>query len=203
MVLISMDSTERIKELIKEFLVLIGENPNREGLVETPDRVARMWFNELAAGYRTDPDEVFKYFNADDDYEKHEDLIIVRDIPLRSMCEHHLLPFFGYVHIAYIPNDKMIGFSKLARLVDVFARRLQIQERLTSTIADFIYQRLTPKGVMVVAEAYHTCTIIRGVKEPMYMITRSTRGVLNNDISRTEVLTLMGLSKRFLFQESE
>lgn len=201
MVLINMDSAERVKELVKEFLVLIGENPNREGLVETPDRVARMWFNELAVGYRADPDEIFKYFNADDDYEKHEDLIIVRDIPLRSMCEHHLLPFFGYVHIAYIPNDKMVGFSKLARLVDTFARRLQIQERLTSTIADFIYQKLTPKGVMVVIEAYHTCTIIRGVKEPMYMITRSARGTLNNDISRTEVLTLMGLSKRFLFQK--
>ncbi|MCS7108482.1 MAG: GTP cyclohydrolase I FolE [Sulfolobales archaeon] len=197
-----MDKFERVKEIVRELLELIGEDPSREGLVDTPDRVARMWLHELTSGYGVDPNDVLKYFQADKDYERHGDLIIVKDIPLRSICEHHLLPFFGYVHIAYVPNDKIVGFSKFARLVDVFSRRLQIQERLTENIADFIYRKLTPKGVMVVMEAYHTCTIVRGVKEPMYMITRSAKGTLSDEISRIEALTLMGLGKGRIFADT-
>lgn len=190
-----MDTVKRIEELVRELLKLIGEDPSRDGLVDTPSRVAKMWVEELTVGYRVDPNDVFKYLNADDDYEKHEDLILIRDIPLRSLCEHHLLPFFGYVHIAYVPSGKIVGFSKLARIVDIFSRRLQIQERLTDQIADFIFEKLMPKGVMVIAEAYHTCTIVRGVREPLYMITRATRGSLSDEKSRVEVLTLLNLAK--------
>lgn len=197
-----MDKFERVKEIVRELLELIGEDPSREGLVDTPERVARMWLHELTSGYGIDPNEVLKYFHTDKDYERHGDLIIVKDIPLRSICEHHLLPFFGYVHIAYVPNDKIVGFSKFARLVDVFSRRLQIQERLTENIADFIYRKLMPKGVMVVMEAYHTCTIVRGVKEPMYMITRSAKGTLSDELSKIEALTLMGLSRGRIFADT-
>jgi len=190
-----VDAVKRIEELVREFLRLIGEDPDREGLVDTPSRVAKMWVEELTVGYRVDPNDVFKYLNADDEYEKHEDLILIKDIPLRSLCEHHLLPFFGYVHIAYIPNERIVGFSKLARVVDIFSRRLQIQERLTDQIADFLFEKLIPKGVMVIAEAYHTCTIVRGVREPLYMVTRATRGSLSDEKSRVEVLTLLNLAK--------
>ena len=190
-----MDVVKRIEDLVREFLLLIGEDVSREGLNETPSRVARMWVDELTVGYRLDPKEVLKSFTIDNDYERYDELVIVRDIPVRSICEHHLLPFFGYAHIAYIPTDKVLGFSKLARVVDILSRRLQVQERLTNQVADFIYENLSPKGVMVIIEAYHTCTIVRGVKELMYMITRACRGTLNNDNLRTEVLTLLNLSK--------
>ncbi len=190
-----MEVIKRIEEIFKELLTLVGEDPGREGLIETPSRVARMWVEELTTGYKVDPNDIFKYFNIADDYEKHDDLVIVRDVPLRSLCEHHLLPFFGYIHIAYVPNGRIVGFSKLARVVDVFSRRLQVQERLTNEVADFMFGKLTPKGVMVIAEAYHTCTIVRGVKEPMYMVTRAARGSLSNENSRIEVLALLNLAK--------
>ncbi len=190
-----MEAVKRIEELVRELLRLVGEDPNREGLTETPSRVARMWVEELTTGYRVDPGDVFKYFDAGGDYEKHGDLVVVKDIPVRSLCEHHLLPFFGLAHIAYIPNDKVVGFSKLARVVDVFSRRLQVQERLTDEVADFLFEKLTPKGLMVIVEAYHTCTIVRGVKERMYIITQATKGLLSEGSRRVEVLMLLNLAR--------
>jgi len=189
------EAARRIEALVREFIKSIGEDPEREGLRDTPARVARMWVEELAAGYGEDPWRYVKVFR---EGEGSGGLVVVRDIPVRSVCEHHLMPFFGYAHIAYVPNGAVLGFSKFARIVDVFARRLQIQERLTREVADFLYEALKPKGVMVVIDAIHTCALVRGVEEPMHLITEEVRGCFREDPSlRREALNLM-LSKGLL-----
>jgi len=171
-----MSKEKELEELVRRFLIIIGENPDREGLKETPKRVARMWLNELTLGYRVNPKDYVKVFEVDE-YLRYGDMVIVQDVPVRSMCEHHLLPFFGYAHIAYIPNDKVLGFSKFARIIEVYSKKLQLQERLTQEVADFLVETLNPKGLLLMIEAIHTCALIRGVEEPMFMITLASRGV--------------------------
>ncbi|MCU0649171.1 MAG: GTP cyclohydrolase I FolE [Gemmatimonadaceae bacterium] len=174
--------------LIRRQLELIGEDPDREGLAKTPNRVAKA-LSWLTRGYELDPravigDAVFE--------EDTENMVMVRDIELYSMCEHHMLPFFGRAHIAYIPNGKIVGLSKLPRVVEVFARRLQVQERLTEQIADAVQDVLDPRGVGVVIEAVHLCMMMRGVeKQSSKTITSSLRGVFRDDArTRSEFLRL-------------
>ena len=164
----SMD-TDTIQHAITDILVALGENPDREGLIDTPERVARA-YEELLSGYRTDPvalvnDALFEV--------TYDEMVIVRDIELYSLCEHHMLPFIGRAHIAYIPRGHVIGLSKIPRIVDMFAHRLQVQERMTRQIADFIHQLLNPHGVAVVVEAIHLCSMIRGVKKHDARMTTS------------------------------
>jgi len=187
---------KRLEELVREFLVLIGEDPEREGLKETPGRVARMWLEELAYGYDKDPEDLLKTFSNEDNNEENiqkiSDAIVISGIPVRSMCEHHLLPILGQASIAYIPSDRVLGFSKFARIVDVFSRRLQIQERLTNQIADFIYENLRARGVIVLIRGIHLCALHRGVKEPLITLSRAVRGVfVENDSLRREVMSFM------------
>jgi GTP cyclohydrolase I len=177
------------EELVRETLRRIGEDPDREGLLKTPERVAKaMAF--MTAGYRTDP---MALINKAVFTEKHESMILVRDIELYSMCEHHMLPFFGRAHIAYIPNGHIVGLSKLARLVDVFARRLQVQERLTDQIASTMQCTLKPLGVGVVIEAYHLCMMMRGVeKQNSRTVTSAVQGSFRDDArTREEFLRLV------------
>lgn len=151
---------EKIKKAVYDILEAIGEDPMREGLLQTPDRVARM-LEELTVGYNDDPKtHLSKTF-----VESGSEVVVEKDIDFSSTCEHHLMPFFGKVHIAYIPSGKVVGLSKLARVVEVYAKRLQLQERLNAQIADAIFERLNPKGVIVVIEAQHTCMSARGVKK--------------------------------------
>ncbi len=179
---------KRIEQAVGEILLAVGEDPQREGLKATPQRVARM-YAELLAGMRQDPREhLHSIF-----HEKYDEIVLLRDIPFYSICEHHLMPFIGKAHVAYLPDGQVLGVSKLARLVDCFARRLQVQERLTDQIADFLMKNLQPTGVAVVLEASHSCMTIRGVKKPgAVMVTSSLRGIFKRDPrSRAEVLTLM------------
>ena len=184
------DSTNQIGELVRSTLPLIGEDPNREGLVKTPQRVGRaMQF--LTKGYHEDPVAILQsaIFNEDCDQ-----MVVVKDIEFYSLCEHHLLPFFGKVHIAYIPNGKITGLSKLPRVVDVFARRLQLQERLTNQIKDCIQQTLQPQGVMVVIEAEHMCMQMRGVQKMHSMtVTSAFSGVFEEQPTREEFMNLIRL----------
>ncbi len=153
---------ERIKNAVREILYAIGEDPDREGLVGTPDRIARM-YEEIFAGLTQDPG---KHLDLHFEEEQHEELVLVRDIPFYSTCEHHLVPFFGKAHVAYIPKDgKLTGLSKLARVVETVARRPQLQERLSSNVADCIMDKLSPHGVIVVVEAEHMCMTMRGIKK--------------------------------------
>ena len=178
----------RIREAVKGILLAVGEDTGREGLKGTPDRVARMW-SELLAGMQEDPEEhVSSVFT-----ENYDEIVLLRDIPFYSICEHHLMPFIGSAHVAYLPSGKVLGVSKLARIVDCFARRLQCQERLTYQIADFIMNSLNPQGVAVVLEASHSCVTIRGIKKPgSTMVTSALRGLFRRDSkSRNEVLGLM------------
>ena len=177
------------EDLVRETLKRIGEDPTREGLLKTPERVAKA-MEFMTRGYRTDPMELL---NKAIFTEKHESMILVRDIELYSMCEHHMLPFFGRAHIAYIPNGRIVGLSKLARLVDVFARRLQVQERLTDQIASTMQCTLNPDGVGVVIEAYHLCMMMRGVeKQNSRTVTSAVRGVFRDDArTREEFLRLV------------
>jgi GTP cyclohydrolase I len=180
---------EQIEHAVKLILEAIGEDPNREGLVDTPKRVAKM-YAEVFAGMNEDPKEYFKTVFGED----HEELVLVKDIPFYSMCEHHLVPFFGKAHVAYIPKDgRVTGLSKLARAVDAVARRPQLQERITSTIANSIVESLQPYGVMVVIEAEHMCMTMRGVKKPgSKTITSAVRGVFEKDqAARAEVLAFI------------
>ncbi|MBQ6899191.1 MAG: GTP cyclohydrolase I FolE [Clostridia bacterium] len=184
-----MMDKERIEKAVREILIAIGEDPDREGLVETPGRVARM-YEEIFTGLENDPEQHLKVFNE----EKNEEMVVVRDIPLYSMCEHHLLPFVGKAHIVYIPGSgKVIGLSKLARIVDNFARRPQIQERLTSQIADFLMEHLEPQGVAVVIEAEHLCMTMRGARSAGAKTTTSAlRGSMRSDArTRSEALSLI------------
>lgn len=174
---------EKVQKAVSMLLEAIGEDPNREGLKDTPERVARM-YEELTAGYGEDVGAYLgKVFE-----EECNGVVIERDIAFSSMCEHHLMPFFGKVSIAYIPNGKVVGLSKLARVVDAFAKRLQLQERFTSQIADAIFEELSPKGVLVVVEGEHTCMTARGVKKAgSTTLSVAKRG----EISQQEVLALM------------
>jgi GTP cyclohydrolase I len=171
--------TERIERAIAEVLAALGEDPERDGLLETPRRVAQMYV-ELFAGLHEDPAQHLTVTFAAD----HDEMVMVRDIPFASLCEHHMVPFMGRVHVAYIPADdgRITGLSKLARLVDGFAKRLQVQERMTTQIADAIEDVLRPKGVLVVVEAEHLCMSMRGVKKPGTLtITSAVRGLFRTD----------------------
>ncbi|MFP7732962.1 GTP cyclohydrolase I FolE [Priestia aryabhattai] len=179
----------QIEQAVRLILEAIGEDPNREGLLDTPKRVAKM-YEEVFSGLNEDPKEHFKTVFGED----HEELVLVKDIPFYSMCEHHLVPFYGKAHVAYIPKGgRVTGLSKLARAVEAVAKRPQLQERITSTVADSIVETLEPHGVMVVVEAEHMCMTMRGVKKPGAMtITSAVRGVLEHDASaRAEVLSLI------------
>ncbi|HEY8424549.1 MAG TPA: GTP cyclohydrolase I FolE [Limnochordales bacterium] len=181
---------ERIRRAVREILEAVGEDPDRPGLRETPERAARMLV-EIFAGVHQEPaDELTLTYE-----EGAEDLVVVRDIPLHSMCEHHLLPFTGRVHIAYLPDGgRLTGLSKLARLVEGYARRPQVQERLTNQIADAVETRLRPRGVAVVIEAEHLCMIMRGARaEGSRAVTMAVRGLYERDpAERTAVLALLG-----------
>ncbi len=169
---------QQIEEAIKTILASVGEDPRREGLLNTPQRVARM-YGELLAGYATDPVALVNgaLFHAE-----YDEMVVVRDIEFSSLCEHHLLPFIGHAHVAYIPKGKIIGLSKIPRIVDMFARRLQIQERLTRQIADFLTATVEPQGVGVVVEALHMCSSMRGVKKAQArMVTSAMVGVFKRD----------------------
>lgn len=175
-----------IEAAVHQLLQAFGEDACREGLERTPERVARM-YDELLAGYRVDPFKLINEALFDVDY---EDMVIVRDIDFYSLCEHHLLPFIGRVHVAYLPNGKVIGLSKIPRVVDLFARRLQVQERMTRQIADFLEAAIHPHGVAVVVEGLHLCSKIRGVKKAnARMVTSAMCGSFKeNDITRNEFL---------------
>ncbi len=167
-----------VHSAVRDILLTIGEDPQREGLLKTPDRVARM-FTEITAGYQTDPVKLINGALFDVDY---NEMVLVKDIEFYSLCEHHMLPFFGHVHVAYIPNGKVIGLSKIPRIVEMFARRLQVQERMTSQIADLLQEAINPLGVAVVAEGSHMCAMMRGVKKSQTgMVTRAMRGAFQQD----------------------
>jgi len=180
----------RIEKAVREILVAIGEDPNREGLKDTPKRVAKM-YEEVFAGLNVDPMSEITVFET----EGHEEMVILRDIPFYSMCEHHLLPFNGKAHVAYIPRkDRLAGLSKLARVVESISRRPQLQERITTQIADTLMKVLRPQGVFVIVEAEHLCMTMRGVKKPgSRMTTSAVRGVFQkSEITRKEALQLIG-----------
>src|SRR3989440_4856928 len=168
---------ERIRAAVREILLAVGEDPDREGLRETPQRVARM-YEELFAGLHIEPATVLtKTF-----VEKYDEMVLVKDISFESCCEHHLLPFFGKAHVAYVPNGKIVGLSKLARVVEIVARRPQVQERMTEEIADLIMHELQPRGVGVIVEASHSCMTIRGVRKPgTVMRTSALRGMFKTN----------------------
>ena len=175
-------------DLVRRQLALLGEDPEREGLVRTPERVAKA-MDFLTSGYGMTLEDVVGSALFEED---HENMVMVRDIELYSLCEHHMLPFFGKAHIAYIPNGKIVGLSKLPRIVEIFARRLQVQERLTEQVAKAIEEVLAPRGVGVVVEAFHMCMMMRGVeKQNSRTITSALRGVFRDDAkTRDEFLRL-------------
>jgi GTP cyclohydrolase IA len=180
----------QIPEAIRTLLVELGEDPTRAGLVDTPDRVRRM-YAELTDGYRTDPDALLNDASFAVEY---DEMVVVRDIEFHSLCEHHLLPFFGKAHVGYLPRGQVIGLSKIPRVVDMYAHRLQVQERMTQQIAGFLMERLDPKGVGCVIEATHLCTVMRGVKKHgATMVTSSMLGTFRRDgRTRSEFLTFIG-----------
>ncbi|MFH1523552.1 MAG: GTP cyclohydrolase I FolE [Chloroflexota bacterium] len=179
-----------IQAAVTRILGAIGEDPDREGLQRTPERVARM-YAELLSGYHTDPKAVIN----DAIFEvKYDEMVIIRDVEFYSLCEHHLLPFMGRVHVAYIPDGKVLGLSKIPRIVDLFARRLQVQERMTRQIADLIRDQLHPQGVAVVVEALHLCMMMRGVqKHNARMTTSAMHGAFRSNLAtRQEFLEMIG-----------
>ncbi len=178
-----------LAELTREMLIKLGEDPEREGLARTPERMAQA-LEFLTKGYQEDPQEILKGALFTEEY---DEMVIVKDVEMFSLCEHHLLPFFGKVHVAYIPNGKVIGLSKIPRLIDVFARRLQVQERLTMQIAECIQQAIAPEGVGVVVEARHLCMMMRGVeKQHSAAVTSSMLGAFRNEENtRQEFLSLI------------
>ena len=178
----------RIEQAVRDILAAVGEDPNREGLLETPARVARM-YAELFSGLHSEPAaHLQKFFT-----EKYDEMVLVRDIRFNSMCEHHLLPFIGKAHIGYIPNGKVVGLSKLARVVEEISRRPQVQERMTEQIADLLVEHLQVKGVAVVIEAAHSCMSIRGIrKSESVCVTSAMKGIFRSNLSsRSEVMTLI------------
>jgi GTP cyclohydrolase I len=177
----------RIERAVREILAAVGENPDREGLRETPARVARM-YAEMFQGLHQDPRELSKFFA-----EKYDEVVLVRDISFCSMCEHHLLPFTGVAHVGYVPNGKVIGLSKLARVVEVVSRRPQVQERMTEQIANLLVEELDAKGVAVIVEASHSCMTIRGVRKPGSLcVTSAMKGIFRSHLSsRSEIMQLV------------
>jgi GTP cyclohydrolase IA len=180
--------TARIERAVREILLAVGENPEREGLVQTPARVARS-YAELMSGLRENPRQHLRTVF----HERYDEVVLLRDIEFHSLCEHHLLPFTGRAHVAYLPDGKVVGLSKLARLVEGYARRPQVQERLTMQIADALMDELHPIGAVCVIEAVHTCMTMRGVRKPgSVMVTSALRGIFKeNPSSRAEVLALI------------
>lgn len=178
----------RIARAVREILAAVGEDPDREGLLETPARVARM-YAELFAGLHEDPRAHLRKFFS----EQYDEVVLVRDISFNSMCEHHMLPFMGQAHIAYVPNGRVIGLSKLARVVEVVARRPQVQERMTETIANLLVEELDARGVAVVVEASHSCMTIRGIRKPGSLcVTSAMKGIFRSNLSsRSEVMNLI------------
>lgn len=185
--------SSKIENAVRDILEAIGEDVDREGLQQTPARVARM-YKELLGGMRECPEIHFKSVFTED----YDEIVLLRDIPFFSMCEHHMLPFIGSAHVAYLPSGKVLGVSKMARIVDCFAKRLQVQERMTAEIADLMMDHLKPLGVAVVLEASHSCMTIRGIKKPgSTMVTSALRGLFRRDSrSRNEILSLLHQDRR-------
>jgi GTP cyclohydrolase I len=179
----------RIEKAVREIIEALGEDPLREGLAETPERVAR-FYAEVFDGVHTDPGEVIDAFFGEEHY---QEIVMVRQIPFYSMCEHHFVPFHGEAHVAYMPQGRVTGLSKLARLVEGFARRPQMQERLTAQVADCLNDRLDPLGVLVVIEAEHLCMSMRGVRKPgARTVTSAVRGIMeSNPATRSEAMSLL------------
>ncbi len=179
---VKMDFTT-IRESVLEIIKAVGEDPEREGLRNTPDRVSRM-YAELLSGYSTDPEQIINRALFDINY---DEMVLVRDIEFYSLCEHHMLPFIGRAHVAYLPKGKVIGLSKIPRIVDMYARRLQVQERMTRQIADLLQQILAPQGVAVVVEAMHLCSMMRGVKKhDARMTTSAMHGAFRANLATRE-----------------
>lgn len=192
---VSYSSDPRIETAVRAILEGIGEQPDREGLLKTPSRVAKM-YAELTAGYHIDPaalinDAIFTV--------GYDEMVLVKNIDFYSLCEHHMLPFMGQVHVAYIPKGKVVGLSKIPRIVEMFARRLQVQERMTVQIADFINEHLEPHGVAVVAEGVHMCSVMRGVKKAnASMVTSAMRGIFRDDPkTRHEFMAHVGRQRSY------
>lgn len=179
---------ERIRKAVREILLAVGEDPDREGLVETPERVARM-YAEMFSGLHQDPRDILKKTFT----QKYDEMVLVRNIGFQSVCEHHLLPFMGTAHVGYLPNGKVVGLSKIPRVVEVLARRPQVQERITEELADLLMHELDARGVAVIMEASHTCMTIRGVRNPNSVCTTSAmRGTFQtNQSTRAEFLSLI------------
>jgi GTP cyclohydrolase I len=178
---------EEMKQAVRTLIHGLGEDPDREGLLDTPKRVAKM-LNEVTGGYHVDLDAIINGAMFEEPY---QEPIVVKDINFYSMCEHHMLPFYGKAHVTYIPSGRVVGLSKIPRVVEVFARRLQVQERMTQQIADFLYEKLQPEGVAVVAEGVHFCAVMRGVGQPEgLMRTQAVRA--ESDEIRTQLLEMLG-----------
>ncbi len=193
---VTFETNQQIEDAVRNILEAVHENPEREGLLKTPSRVARM-YAELTAGYHVDPEALINdaVFRVD-----YDEMVLVRDIDFYSLCEHHMLPFMGRVHVAYIPDGKVLGLSKIPRVVETYARRLQVQERMTVQIADFINNTLHPQGVAVVAEGVHMCAVMRGVKKAnARMTTSAMRGVFRND-SKTRSEFMSHLKRPYDFE---
>jgi GTP cyclohydrolase I len=185
-----VETRTSLEDAVRTLLSEIGEDAGREGLLRTPDRVRRM-YDELTAGYHVDPEGLINGATFSVDY---DEMVVVRDIEFFSLCEHHLLPFIGRAHVGYLPRGRVVGLSKIPRIVDMYAQRLQVQERLTVQIADFLMEKLEPKGVACVIEATHLCTMMRGVKkQEATMVTSSMTGTFRRDArTRAEFMGLIG-----------
>ena len=185
-----VDTRASLEDAVRTLLSEIGEDAGRDGLMRTPERVRRM-YDELTAGYHVDPDRLINGATFAVDY---DEMVVVRDIEFFSLCEHHLLPFIGKAHVGYLPRGRVIGLSKIPRIVDMYAQRLQVQERLTVQVAEFLMERLEPKGVACVIEATHLCTMMRGVKkQEATMVTSSMTGTFRRDArTRAEFMGLIG-----------
>ncbi len=190
----SKPSEKEVHEAVRKLLLWAGDDPDREGLVGTPDRVARA-YKEFFAGYEQDPEEILR--TTFEEVEGYDEMVLVKDIGVESHCEHHMVPIIGRAHIAYIPNNRVVGISKLARVVDIFAKRLQIQEKMTAQIANAIENVLQPKGIAVVIDASHQCMTTRGVNKPeSSTVTSAMRGVFkDNPRTRNEFLSFINLPK--------
>ena len=190
----SKPSEKEVHEAVRKLLLWAGDDPDREGLVGTPDRVARA-YKEFFAGYEQDPEEILR--TTFEEVEGYDEMVLVKDIGVESHCEHHMVPIIGRAHIAYIPNNRVVGISKLARVVDIFSKRLQIQEKMTAQIANAIENVLQPKGIAVVIDASHQCMTTRGVNKPeSSTVTSAMRGVFNdNPRTRNEFLSFINLPK--------
>ena len=190
----SKPTEKEVHDAVRKLLLWAGDDPDREGLIGTPDRVARA-YKEFFAGYEQDPEEILR--TTFEEVEGYDEMVLVKDIGVESHCEHHMVPIIGRAHIAYIPNNRVVGISKLARVVDIFAKRLQIQEKMTAQIANAIENVLQPKGIAVVIDASHQCMTTRGVNKPeSSTVTSAMRGVFNdNPRTRNEFLSFINLPK--------